>query len=159
MKKVIRLTESDLVKIVKRVISEQSSSVNTMILDECGEKFGYPIVEGQITSNKFIDRLTNACYWFDSALGDWNEEGIVNALKIATPKTYSDGQKILQCAFKRGFRSSFTKGQEFSANDPDPIMSILRKAFKTYGITDIGDSDNLLKAQKELNRLGIKTKI
>jgi hypothetical protein len=159
MKKIVRLTESDLVRMVKRIVNEQAEVVNSMIINECGEKFGYPYEEGGETSNKFIAKLSDACYWFNPTLNDWDEEGIVMAFKYATPKNYRDGQKILQCAFKRGMRGTFSNSQEFSGNNSDPIMAILRKAFTTYGHTDIGDGNNKLKVQKELYRLGIKTKI
>jgi hypothetical protein len=38
MKKIVRLTESDLARIVRRVIKEESQSVNTVCLNQAGYK-------------------------------------------------------------------------------------------------------------------------
>jgi len=59
-------------------------------------------------------------------------------------------QNILRCFFK---------GINFSIQDNNPLLTICRKTFTTMGMTDIGDKQNKIRAQKALSKLGILTKI
>jgi len=155
MKKIIRLTERDLTRIVKNVIREQQSEGNEIILCNCTEKL-YKISceneEGEYVGFQgklpLIDGIMEATYYFTS--DDYDEDALINALEMGKRNEVEMYQNILRCFFK---------GINFSIQDNNPLLTICRKTFTTMGMTDIGDKQNKIRAQKALSKLGILTKI
>jgi hypothetical protein len=153
MKKIIRITESDLVKFVKRVINEQSDMRNLSLIYDC---LGIDGVEEIHLSeiNPIIDGLYDATNGleFDS---DWNENGIVQALQQGNGQLAKSANQALTC---------FMKKMNIPIVDNNPLLTICKKAFTT-GInvpglrTDFGDKNNKVAAQKALTRLGIGGRI
>jgi hypothetical protein len=152
MKKIVRLTENDLIRIVKRVINEQTSVTNNSIMISCAEdlyKINPPEDDPQSTGIPLIDMIGEATFYFDS--NDWDEEGIVRALEVGNPNELEKYQNILRCSFKK------IGGLPLQENNP--LLTIARKTFTTMGMTDFGDKELKMRAQKALFRLGIKIKI
>jgi len=68
MKKIVRLTESDLIRIVKRVIKEESQSVDTVCLEQAGyieEIIGGP----QVRRIEYQKKTGNVLRSIDSKTG------------------------------------------------------------------------------------------
>ena len=108
MTKVIRLTESDLTRIVKKVIKEQRDMKNQMILTNCYPKklLKYePQSEMYYIDNNLLDELEEATSSFSSgSFSNWDEERIVKALETSTKENAKLVQDVLKCALpKMGF--------------------------------------------------------
>jgi hypothetical protein len=156
MKKIIRLTESDLTRLVRRVIKEQSDMRNLSIIYDCADLDGAAGVEEVELSeiNPIIDVLYDATngFEFDS---DWDENGIVQALQQGNRGLAKSANQLLTCFMKR---------MNIPIVDNNPLLTICKKAFTT-GInvpglrTDFGDKDNKAAAQKALANLGIMGRI
>jgi hypothetical protein len=156
MKKIIRLTETDLVRLVKRVVNEQSDMRNLSIIYDCADLDGAAGVEEVELSeiNPIIDVLYDATngFEFDS---DWDENGIVQALQQGNRELAKSANQLLTCFMKR---------MNIPIVDNNPLLTICKKAFTT-GInvpglrTDFGDKDNKAAAQKALANLGIMGRI
>jgi hypothetical protein len=152
MKKIIRLTESDLVKLVKRVISEQSDIGNLSLIYDCLDLDGAAGREEIPLSkiNPMLDGLYDATNGLEFN-SDWDEDSIVQALQQGNGKYAKFANKILTCVMKR---------MNVPIVDNNPLLTICKKAFTT-GInvpglrTDFGDKDNKAAAQKALTSLGI----
>lgn len=104
--------------------------------------------------SEMLDGIVKSTNYLDCApLSNWDEEGLVAALKSGQPgRDFDFVQKTLKCFLK-------TSGGPYeTALMYNPILAICRQAFtnRLTGQTDFGDSDNLIAAQKELTRLGIK---
>ena len=150
MGKIIRLTESDLTRLVRRVIKEQKDLSNLSILYECiGMK---PNAEGEIHLDEVSQGLDTI---FDATQGlmmdsDFDEDMIVKGLGELQTSEVRNIQRYLSC---------FMKKTNIQMVDNNPLLTICRKAFTTFGSTDFGDSGLKSQAEKQLKRLGIQTKI
>jgi hypothetical protein len=139
----------------KGYLKEQQDLANESILQECAYKL-YKI-EGdennpQSTGIPFLDMIAEACRDFIKT-DDWDEEKIVEALEFGSPNDVKKSQEILRCFFKSA------RWGAFPLQDNNPLLTIARKAFTTMGMTDLGDKELKMRAQKALSRFGIKTKI
>jgi hypothetical protein len=160
MKKVIRLTESELTNIVKRVINEQREVVVEMLLMECFPKelLKYDPQSGEKSppKNFLLDTLMEATDSFnDGGAINWDEEKIVKALEGSTIKDANLVQKVLRCLLpKIEFRE---------LQDNNPLLTICRIVFTNslmgVSFTDPGDQELKMKAQKALKKIGINTNI
>ena len=143
MGKIIRLTESDLTRLVRRVIKEQKDLSNLSILYECiGMEPNAELSQGLGTI-------------FDATQGlmmdsDFDEDMIVKGLGELQTSEVRNIQRYLSC---------FMKKTNIQMVDNNPLLTICRKAFTTFGSTDFGDSGLKSQAEKQLKRLGIQTKI
>ena len=90
MKKVIRLTESDLVRIVKRVVSEQYNVRKDWELlsdrlekDMTGLEFPGSLTDNQSIIDKFYTNITNKSDWdnLQKAFGVRKNENLIQWLK------------------------------------------------------------------------------
>jgi hypothetical protein len=150
MKKVIRMTESDLTRLVKRVIKEQEDIANLSILFECmgmdalaaGEIHLDEVSEG-------LDTIFDATQALDMD-SNFDEEMLIQGLGQLQTSEVRDIQRYLSC---------FMKKTNIQIVDNNPLLTICRKAFTTLGRTDIGDSGLKTQAEKQLKRLGIATRI
>lgn len=150
MKKVIRLTESDLTRLVKRVIKEQQDIANLSILFECMGMDA--LAAGEIHLDEVSEGLDTI---FDATRAlemdsNFDEEMLIQGLGQLQTSEVRDIQKYLSC---------FMRKKNIQMVDNNPLLTICRKAFTTLGRTDIGDSGYKAQAQKELKRLGIPTRI
>lgn len=152
MKKIIRLTESDLTRLVRRVIKEQSDMRNLSIIYDCS---GVDESEVELSEiNSIVDGLYDATNGleFDS---DWDESGIVQTLEQGNSRLAKSANQLLACFMKR---------MNIPIIDNNPLLTICKKAFTT-GInvpglrTDLGDKGHKAAAQKALIRLGISGRI
>ena len=150
MRKIIRLTESDLTRLVRRVIKEQKDLSNLSILYECiGME---PNAEGEIHLDEVSQGLDTI---FDATQGlmmdsGFDEDMIVKGLGELQTSEVRNIQRYLSC---------FMKKTNIQMVDNNPLLTICRKAFTTRGFTDIGDSGLKAQAEKQLKRLGIATRI
>jgi hypothetical protein len=152
MKKTIRLTESDLVKLVKRVINEQSDMRNLSVLYDCS---GVDESEVELSEiNSIVDGLYDATNGLDFG-SNWDENGIVQTLEQGDGRLAKSANQLLACFMKR---------MNIPIVDNNPLLTICKKAFTT-GInvpglrTDFGDKNYKVAAQKALSRLGISGRI
>ena len=147
MKKIVRLTEQDLVKLVNRVIKEQYDAGNLSILLQCigvdDEFHLFEVSEGLDT----IFDATNSLQ-MDS---DFDETMLIKGLSQL--KNSSEVREI------QNYLSCFMKKRNIKMEDNNPLLTICRKAFTTFGSTDFGDSKLKSQAESQLKRLGIQTKI
>jgi hypothetical protein len=156
MKKIIRLTETDLVRLVKRVVNEQSDMRNLSLIYDCMDLDGEASVDEVHLSeiNPIIDGLYDATNGLEFN-SDWDENGIVQALQQGNRELAKSTNQILTCFMKR---------MKIPIVDNNPLLTICKKAFTT-GInipglrTDFGDKDNKAAAQKALANLGIMGRI
>jgi hypothetical protein len=153
MKKIIRLTESDLVKLVKRTINEQTGLRNYILLFDC---LGIDDA-GEIELSE-VNSLLNDLYDATNELqfnSDWDENSIVQALQQGNRELAKSTNQALTCYMRR---------LNIPIVDNNPILTICKRAFTT-GInvpglrTDFGDKDNKAAAQKALINLGISGRI
>ena len=162
MKKVIRLTEADLTRIVRRVINEQDSMRVEQILMSCypGKLHREPESgEDFLPKNMFLEGLMEATNYFNDS-SNWDEEGflfeIESAIANGRRKEIETTQKLLQCAWNK-------LGMSTKLQDNNPLLTLARMMFTTTimgrPMTDLGDSENKERAQYALSKLGIKTKI
>jgi hypothetical protein len=153
MKKTIRLTESDLVKLVKRVINEQSDMRNLSVLYDCLGIDGTDEIHLSEV-NPIIDGLYDATNGLEFG-SNWDENGIVQALQQGDGQLAKSANQALAC---------FMKKMNIPIVDNNPLLTICKKAFTT-GInvpglrTDFGDKNDKVAAQKALSRLGISGRI
>ena len=152
MKKIIRLTESDLTRLVRRVIKEQSDMRNLSIIYDCS---GLDASEVELSEiNSIVDGLYDATNGLDFG-SNWDENGIVQALEQGDGRLAKSANQLLACFMKR---------MSIPIVDNNPLLTICKKAFTT-GInvpglrTDFGDKDNKAAAQKALANLGIMGRI
>jgi hypothetical protein len=101
MKKVVRLTESDLVRIVNRVLLHENMTTSNCDGEEYTSDLCSPGNPGE-TNEKVWNisiEISNACECFDdSSLSDWDEIGFANALsKISDRKTFYDVVSVVSC--------------------------------------------------------------
>ena len=126
MKKVIRLTESDLVKIVKRVINEETKKKGTIKYDN-GDKYTgeYIIVDGKkIKSGKGVYTWTSGDRYEGNFKNDkFNGYGI---------EYYPSGEKKVEGNFKDNYLNG--KGTYFFENGSKYIGNFKNGKFNGYGI-------------------------
>ena len=92
MKKIIRLTENDLARIVRRVIKEQEDDGVTYSPEECYKKL--PSQYKQIIN--MFDKATQG--FDDGVFTDWDENMLKNAiLSIKSSQEYKAVNKQLEC--------------------------------------------------------------
>ena len=113
MKKVIRLTESDLIQLVKRVIKEQSSG--SSCTSEYPEAFGSDLCVGEdsgMTDRNSIDtafKIAEACGCLspDNEYMNWDEIKFADAVgKIRDRQTFQNVNAILGCLSSvQGFKT------------------------------------------------------
>ena len=105
MKKVIRLTESDLTRIVKRVIKESNRRLIKESTSCEGEVYhsdlcspGDPGETADIVYD-IASQIADACSCFDNSfLTDWDEESFASAIsQIRDQKTFADVQSVVGC--------------------------------------------------------------
>jgi len=150
MKKVIRMTESDLTRLVKRVIKEQEDIANLTILYECIDIDDLSYGEIELSEvSQGLDTIFDAtqALIMDS---DFDEDLLVKGLSQLQTSEVRQVQKYLTC---------YMKTKNIQMSDNNPLLTICRKAFTTFGSTDFGDSGLKSQAEKQLKRLGIQTKI
>jgi hypothetical protein len=152
MKKIIRLTESDLTRLVRRVIKEQSDMRNLSIIYDCS---GVDESEVELSEiNSIVDGLYDATNGLDFG-SNWDENGIVQTLEQGDGRLAKSANQLLACFMKR---------MNIPIVDNNPLLTICKKAFTT-GInvpglrTDFGDKNDKVAAQKALSRLGISGRI
>jgi hypothetical protein len=119
MKKVIRLTESDLTRIVKRVIKESSKRLIKESTSCRGEVYSSDICapndpgETPDIVYNIADQIADACSCFDnSVLTDWDEESFAGAIsQIKDKKTFSDVQLVVSCYMMGAKQTGTFSGQ------------------------------------------------
>jgi hypothetical protein len=141
----------------KQYLKEQEygygKNEDTML--DCAESLGFigrdGNCEGRCLETEIIllDKIMVSCDAFNDT--DWDEESFVSALENAKISDVKPTQTILMCTLK--------KIGGFQLQDNNPLLTIARKAFTTMGMTDFGDKELKMRAEKALSRLGIKTKI
>ena len=127
-------------------IKEQKDLSNLSILYEC---IG-------MAPNAHLDEVSQGLDTiFDATQGlmmdsDFDEDMIVKGLGELQTSEVRNIQRYLSC---------FMKKTNIQMADNNPLLTICRKAFTTFGSTDFGDSGLKSQAEKQLKRLGIQTKI
>lgn len=163
MKKIIRLSESDLVKLVRRVVKE--SAVGTSSMDRIQMVFdctglqtagaGWTAQVSEIASQMPIlsELMASTDDLNMGSFVDWDEKGILNVLRnLGSNKAeFTKIQKVLACYMKK---------MNVPMEQNNPLMTLARKAFQTkiggMKMTDFMGGDDVRTAQTYLSRLGIK---
>ena len=101
MRKVVRLTESDLVRIVKRVMIHENMTKSNCDGEEYMSDLCSPGNPGETNPKvwNIAVEISNACKCFDnSSLSDWDEVRFATALsKITDRKTFYDVVSVVSC--------------------------------------------------------------
>lgn len=128
MKKVIRLTEKDLTRIVKRIIKEESSTSSG--LKTCLSKTSSEL-------NVIVYGLFNATNKLNFNLfSNWDEETIADSLvKIKNKQQYTQLNKLLSCAYDTVAMDGLHPAESGSAYGHDFIKNII-----SVSLTDGWDS-------------------
>ena len=153
MKKIVRLTESDLKRIVKRVINEQEDARNLSIIFGCADVDGESIDSYESKLPRLLNGIINSTGTF--SWSDWNEDGIVKAFEsCGSQSEFEQTKKILNCALpKMGIK----------LNDGNSLLTIARQAFTStfmgFGTTDSGDEGNKKRVQSVFSKYGLRTMI
>lgn len=153
MKKVIRLSESDLVRLVKKVISEQQVEEQRMqkIYECAGLKYN---PDGEMAhlfeAYPFLNEMVEATKMF-LGWADWDEDRIVKALEGVSQKDFVATDKILRCILQKF---------QVSLGSQNPYVYILKISFNNRLTgTDPQDIQNKQRAQKVLDKFGVREKI
>jgi hypothetical protein len=152
MTRIVRLTESDLTRLVRRVIKEQQPYIdeNLKVLYVCLGLSPSNIDEIHLDEiNELLSNLYDATNDFEFE-SNWDEEKFINALEMTNPREVNAAQKALTCYMSK-------KGIKIIDNNP--LLTMVKTAFTTLGYTDIGDSEYKKRAQRVLAKLGIKGNI
>jgi hypothetical protein len=98
MKKIIRLTESDLVRLVKRVIKEQETNTDSEG-NEWVRDINICLSQSPSDIREILKGLYEMTNGFNaSKLSNWDEEGITNSLlKIRDKRQYNQVNKSMYC--------------------------------------------------------------
>ena len=132
------------------IIKEQSEFKNLSVLYNCLNIKSNSIEEIHLDEiNQLLDSLFDATNSLDWG-SDWDEEKITSALENANSQEVNQAQKALSC---------YMRSQKIQMQDNNPLLSICRTAFTSYGHTDISDLGYKKRAQKALKKLGILTSI
>lgn len=132
--KVINLTESDLKRIVKKVLNEEIIYSNcegeVFNSDICGSMEERPISEKGLN---IVNKITKDCACFNT-ISDWNEESVKRELeKIDSKKEYDEISSLLFC-YMKGAPSS-----PFSEMDANPITTLIDEITPDWQILDNTD--------------------
>ena len=149
MKKIIRLTESDIVRIVKRVISEDSEFDGVMYsAEECYKKLPSQY-------KRIINMFDKATQGFDEGLFvDWDEDMLRNAiLSIKTPQEYKAVNKQLEC-FALSDAHDPTQGLNPELKG-DLIRFYIKKAFGSETSFIPSEAYNKSIILKHIKKLGV----
>ena len=151
MSKIIKLTESDLVRLVKKVIKEQVDDKMMKTVYECaGLKYN---PNGEMIhlfeAYPLLDELMNATNQFSwNSISNWDEEQIVRAFVNSNKKDFDASQKVLGCVLSK-LGVTLKQGET-------PFLSLAKKAFSNPMGVDRGDQENMRKVQSVFNKFGLK---
>jgi hypothetical protein len=150
MSKIIKLTESDLVKLVKRVIEEQIDDKMKTVYECAGLKYN---PNGEMIhlfeAYPLLDELMNATNQFSwNSISNWDEEKIVRAFVNSQKKDFDASQKVLGCVLSK-LGITLKQGET-------PFLSLAKKAFSNLIGVDRGDQENMRKVQSVFNKFGLK---
>jgi hypothetical protein len=154
-KRILGMHETETRKQYLKEEEEYGYGKNQDTMLDCAESLGFIGRDGDCegrcleTKIKLLDKIMVSCDAFNDT--DWDEESLVSALENANISDVKPTQTILMCTLK--------KIGGFQLQDNNPLLTIARKAFTTMGFTDFGDKELKIRAEKALNRLGIKSKI
>lgn len=157
MKKVIRLSESELIRLVKRVIKEQSFSEKwdddrmRVIYECCGMKYNPDGEQAHLFEvYPFLNELVEATEIFTRE-ADWNEDQLVKAFEGVSQQDFVGTEKLLRCIMPK---------LKVSLGSQNPYVYLLKIAFNNpITGTDPRDIQNKQRVQKVLDRFGVKEKI
>jgi hypothetical protein len=134
----------------KSMIYEQEDMGNVSILYSCLGTDAEAMKEFHLSEiDELLDVLFEATNEFNWE-SDWDEEMLVSALELGDLQSVNDSQNALRCVMKK---------LNISIQDNNPLLTICRKAFTSFGHTDLGDDKNKNRAQSALLKLNIKTRI
>ncbi len=151
MGKIIRLTESELINTVKKIISEQNNMRNEMMIMGCvkGPSSEMNKDDWQVNWYKYSPILLNDLIDATGVFADldWDEKKIADAFERSNSKEFDRTENILKCS------------KIFKPTDGSYLLTFLREAFTQSSIpflptTDLGDKEYKIKVQKKLKQWG-----
>lgn len=125
MKKIIRLTESDLVRLIKRVIKEETKS-------DCSSTGNPEVFESDMCTEGFSEMSRNIAFGVANAcsclvggvsyyIQNWDENKLLDQLsKINSESLYNEVNEILACIMDaQGWKNIYND------NEPYPLVKIV----------------------------------